>query len=168
MMPQTLWKTIEQFPNYEVSNSGLVRNKVTGKALKLGKTTGGYLQVGLRNSRGRKWKYVHRLVAKAFINNSNPVEYYQVNHKDFCKTNNSVENLEWCSDSYNIRHTITNEHCTQAKLNYKQAGEIRELLLLGAKVRRLADKYEVSTKMIRDIRDGKTWSWIDRASEYLQ
>lgn len=66
-----------------------------------------------------------------------------------------------------MRHMVANGHSPLAKLNYKQAGEIRELLLLGAKVKRLSEKYSVSPKTIRDIRDGKVWSWIGDAELYL-
>ncbi len=163
-MTQTPWKTIEDCPKYEVSNTGLVRNKVTGRVLKPGKITDGYLQVSLRNNGRYKLRLVHRLVAEAFINNSNPEEFTQVNHKNSCKTENRVENLEWCSSAYNMRHMVANGHPAQAKLNYKKAGEIRELLLLGAKVKRLAEKYDVSPDTIYAIKAGRTWSWINNAS----
>ena len=126
----TQWKTIEHYPDYEVSNKGLVRNKVSGKVLKPEKTNGGYLRVALGNDEGYKKKKVHRLVAEAFIDNPNPEEYDQVNHKNLCKTDNNAENLEWCSDSFNKRHALVNGHYTQIKLDYKKTGKIRELLLL--------------------------------------
>lgn len=164
----TQWKPIEQYPNYEVSNTGLVRNKVFNRELKPSKECNGYLRVNLGNNDGYKWKRIHRLVAEAFIDNPNPEEFTQVNHKNSCKTDNRVGNLEWCSSAYNVRHMIANGHRTSAKLDYKKASEIRELLLLGAKVKRLADKYEVSPQTIRAIRDGSKWSWIGNASVYLQ
>lgn len=167
MVIQTQWKTIEGYPDYEVSNTGQVRNKKSGKTLKPPKNTSGYLQVFLYNNGRRKKKCVHRLVAEAFIDNPNPEEFDQVNHKNSCRTDNRVENLEWCSNAYNQRHMVANGHSTLAKLDYKQASEIRELLLLGAKVGRLAKRYGVSRHMISQIKAGKTWSWVDDASEYL-
>ena len=163
----TQWKTIEEYPDYEVSNTGLVRNKISGKVLKPGKITDGYLQAELWNNGSRKKKYIHRLVAEAFIDNPNLEEFTQVNHKNSCKTDNRVENLKWCSGSYNIRHMVANGNRTYAKLDYKKAGEIRELLLLGAKVKRLAEKYGVSINTIYEIKAGRAWSWIGNASEYL-
>lgn len=162
-----LWKTIEQYPSYEVSNTGLVRKKVSGKEPNQHKTAKGYLRVTLWNNGIGNKKMVHRLVAEAFIENPNPAEFTQVNHKNSCKTDNRVENLEWCSGEYNVRHMIANGHKTLAKLDYRKAGEIRELLLLGAKVERIAEKYGVSPKTIYEIKSGKRWSWIGNASEYL-
>lgn len=163
----TQWKTIEHYLDYEVSNTGLVRNKVSGKVLKPKKITAGYLQAELYNNGIGKTKYIHRLVAEAFIDNPNTEEYDQVNHKNSCRADNRVENLEWCSGSYNMRHKVANGRSTSAKLNYQQAGEIRELLLLGAKVRRLAERYGVSEQTISHIKTGRLWSWIDNAESYL-
>lgn len=64
----------------------------------------GYLRVTLYDGKVKKCKYVHRLVAETFI--PNPNNYEQVNHKNGIKDDNRVENLEWCSQSYNIRHRI--------------------------------------------------------------
>lgn len=164
----TQWKTIEQYPNYEVSNTGLVRNKVSGRVLKPSNNGKGYHQVILCNNDGSKKKLIHRLVAEAFIDNPNTEEFNQVNHKNSCRTDNRVENLEWCSGSYNMRHMVANGHSTIAKIDYKKASEIRELLLLGAKVKRVADKYGVSPQLIYEIKAGRAWSWIGNASEYLQ
>ena len=58
--------------------------------------------VGLCTEGKRKCCYIHRLVAEAFI--PNPNNYPQVNHKDEDKTNNCVNNLEWCDAKYNINY----------------------------------------------------------------
>lgn len=80
---------------YEISNLGNVRNKASGKLLKPRKSSNGYLRVILYKGDGTYKNYsVHRLVAKAFI--PNPLNLQEVNHKDFNKTNNSVDNAE-CS-----------------------------------------------------------------------
>ena len=59
----------------------------------------GYYQIGLRKDNKRKWFSVHRLVAETFIDNPNNCKY--VNHKDENKLNNNINNLEWCTMSYN-------------------------------------------------------------------
>jgi hypothetical protein len=94
----------------EVFNNGLVKRN--GIILKPADNGAGYLSVIVgykRNSSGKMTsvrKYVHRLVAQAFIENPNNLP--QVNHKDFDKSNNSVENLEWVSKADNIQHSHDN------------------------------------------------------------
>lgn len=102
-----IWRKIEGFEKYEVSNLGRVRSlnyrktKET-KILKLCKDKYGYLRVGLSKDGKMYNKSIHRLVATAFI--SNPGEKEQVNHIDGNKQNNVVKNLEWCSNTENQRH----------------------------------------------------------------
>ena len=113
-----MWKWIDGYQNmYQVSNFGRVRsvdrdvycevspNKlqhIFGKILKQGLNKKGYPIVYLSKDGKQKTIAVHRLVAKAFIDN--PLSLPQVNHKDGCKTNNNVDNLEWCDNSYNQKH----------------------------------------------------------------
>lgn len=92
-----IWKDVKNYEGiYQISNFGQVRNnkKILKPTLKRG-----YLQIGLRKNGIRKFFQVHRLVADAFI--SNPNKLPQVNHIDENKLNNDVNNLEWCSVSYN-------------------------------------------------------------------
>lgn len=87
---------------YEVSNTGLVRNKVTGRILALQKDKKGYLRVRLCLHDTKATAKVHRLVAFAFI--PNPKGKPQVNHMDTNKQNNRVDNLEWVTNSENQLH----------------------------------------------------------------
>lgn len=84
---------------YEVSNMGRVRNSKTGRIMKLIKNKQGYLLVALSRNGKQKNFYIHRLVASAFIPNPNNLPY--VNHKSEVKTENYVDNLEWCDAKYN-------------------------------------------------------------------
>lgn len=99
-----IWKDVEGYEGkYQVSNWGRVRNK-KGEIIKPYLNHKGYEKVSLSNginSRTNKHR-VHRLVAQAFI--PNPENYPQVNHKDGNKHNNSVSNLEWCTNLQNAQH----------------------------------------------------------------
>ncbi len=96
------WKPIENFPNYEVSNLGNIRN-IFGKQLKLQKDNPGYLRVSLLDSDKKQYTCrVHRLVAIAFLPNieNKPT----INHKNRIKSDNNVNNLEWASMSEQNQH----------------------------------------------------------------
>lgn len=88
--------------NYLVSDDGRIFNGLTGKEMKQTVSTGtGYLKVVLYGENGLK-KYVntHRLVAQAFVEG----EGDEVNHINGIKTDNRVENLEWCTRNENLLH----------------------------------------------------------------
>lgn len=103
-----IWKSIEETGNlYSVSNKGVVKRNKDGKIMKQNVHPNRYMNV-LLTSGGKQRNYkVHRLVAKAFI--PNPEKLPQVNHKDEDRTNNCVENLEWCTSSYNCSYGTRTE-----------------------------------------------------------
>lgn len=101
------WKQIVDFPTYEVSNAGEIRNVKTKQMLKPfvdGK--GRYLQVTLCNKGKMKKALVHRLVAEYFVKNPKPDEFLEVNHIDYNIKNNNYENLEWTSRKGNMAHAF--------------------------------------------------------------
>lgn len=101
-----MWRTVDGFEEYEVSDSGAIRNKSTRHLLKPWSATGGYLYVAFyRNGKGHT-KRLHRIVAKAFC--ENPKGKPQINHIDGNKTNNRADNLEWCYHSENMIHAYEN------------------------------------------------------------
>lgn len=107
-----IWKEIEGYPNYQVSNTGKVKSlnyhrTKKEKILNLCKDTRGYFIVCIFKEGKPKTMKVHRLVGQAFL--PNPQNLPQINHKDECKTNNNVNNLEWCDNRYNSNYGTRNE-----------------------------------------------------------
>ena len=111
-----IWKDIEGYEGlYQVSNKGRIKSlnyRRTGKEgmLKGKPDKDGYLRVSLYKNRKQKPFYIHRLVAKAFIPNSDDLP--EVNHKDENKENNTVDNLEWCDRKYNNNYGSRNERAS--------------------------------------------------------
>jgi hypothetical protein len=95
------WKQIQDFPNYQISTFGNVKNIITNKLLKPSKK-GGYYNISLVNFYCKKSFKVHRLVAIAFI--PNPINKPEVNHKDKNKKNNHIDNLDWMTRKENNIH----------------------------------------------------------------
>ena len=101
-MSEEVWKVIEEFPNYSISNIGRVRNSRTQRILKT-TTRCDYLRVSLwKNNKGVS-KDIHRLLALAFI--LNPENKKQVDHINRNRIDNRLENLRWVSPSENISNT---------------------------------------------------------------
>lgn len=118
------WKPVEGFErSYAVSNKGRVKRlsrtdvfirKDTGKQVerKVAESIikvnekDEYYEVNLREGDKSVYRTVHRMVAKAFVNNPDPTNKTEVNHIDGNKHNNYAENLEWCDRHYNVRHSI--------------------------------------------------------------
>ena len=132
---EEIWKDIKGFEGlYQVSNLGRVRsltrnrrgrnnapNPIQGRILKL-ETLSGYERAHLFKNNKGKYFLVHRLVANAFI--PNPDNLPQVNHKDEDKTNNRVDNLEWCTPKYNYNYGTINIRRSQKQLNDKNKSKI--------------------------------------------
>lgn len=106
------WKTVEKRPIYEVSNLGRIRNKKTGEIKTQRQTKTGYMITDLKGGK-KMTSYVHRLVAEAFI--PNPDGLPHINHKDENKTNNSADNLEWCTPAYNNAYGTHHEKIRKTK-----------------------------------------------------
>ena len=132
---QEIWKDIPNYEGiYQISNLGRIKSlKGKEKILKLLIDKQGYYMVRLWENGKTKQFYIHRLVAEAFLdykcnykklkdeeyllfNKENLV----VNHKDENKLNNNVNNLEWCTNRFNIKYT---------KEHYKNIVKIKEQIM---------------------------------------
>lgn len=114
-----VWRDIKGYENiYQVSNLGNVKSlsyNKTGKEqlLKQFKDKYGYLQVHLCKNKIHKKYLVHRLVALAFL--PNPNNFPCINHKDENPSNNKVDNIEWCTYSYNINYGTRNKRMIETR-----------------------------------------------------
>ena len=170
-----VWKQVKGYDGiYEVSNLGNVRSLdriikwrgcfIVKKGIILKtKINRGYPFLGLNKDNVHKNKYIHRLVAEAFI--PNPENKPQVNHINGIKTDNRVENLEWCTRSENQLHAVENklniaprgEKHYMAKLTEKDVLEIRKSILNSYE---LAKIYNVSHQTISRAKNRQYWKHI--------
>lgn len=108
-----VWKEIDDNSNYLVSNTGRIRRRNRKKDHCVRLDTNDYLCTDLYQHGERSTRRVHRLVAEAFI--PNPDNKPEVNHRDGCKTNNHVDNLEWVTKKENCRHAWDNGLVTPSR-----------------------------------------------------
>ena len=103
-----IWVSVANCDGYYISNLGRVKStrRKQEKILKPLDTVYGYKRVALHNRGDIKFRFIHRLVAEAFIDNPNNLQC--VNHKDENKANNEVTNLEWCTFKENTNYGTRN------------------------------------------------------------
>lgn len=102
------------FENFEITKCGKVIRKKDGKEMKCCVDTAGYVKFSPRFNGEKVQAKVHRLVATLYL--ENPNGYTQVNHINGIKTDNRVENLEWCTSKHNINHAHQNKLATNSHL----------------------------------------------------
>lgn len=123
---EEIWKNIKGYEGkYQISNLGRVksieREYIVGngiyhrreRILKQIYDRDKYLRVCLCKNNTKRNYFVHRLVAQAFIPNSNNLP--QVNHKNENKSDNSIENLEWCTQIYNVNYGTAMQRASMSK-----------------------------------------------------
>lgn len=127
---------------YQISNLGRVRSvcrvalncsrHVHERILKTRVNKSGYEYVCIQVNGKRKAVKIHREVAKAFLDNPNG--YEEVNHKDEVKTNNNVNNLEWCTRKYNANYGTTKLRAVENRLK-SYHNEVEQYSLDGSYIR---------------------------------
>lgn len=178
-----IFKTIESFPDYEISNFGRVRTKkrkvrYTHSVTKdefFRQTECRLLKIHHNNRTGYKFcqlylnkkmynKTIHRLVAIEFV--PNPNNFNIVNHKDGIKHNVMYDNLEWVTDEYNHEHATNTclkakgEEIRTSKLNNEMVHAIKWFLNKGINHSELSKAFKISRPTITLIANNKTWKHI--------
>jgi hypothetical protein len=170
-----MWTRIVGFPDYEVSDDGKVRflggwrqfgphkRYAPAGERKAQPHSCGYLQVRLSLGADQwKNKYIHRLVAQAFI--PNPQRLGDINHKDGNKYNNHWTNLEWVSRRDNHKHAreVLGIHIRGERHGRRKITEAMAIAIIKANgtQREIADRYGISRSHVGYIRSGKSWSHL--------
>ena len=157
------WKDVVGYEGlYQVSTFGRVKSFKQNKTRILNPEIcrNGYLRIDLRKYGAHKHFLIHRLVAETFLqNHTNKI---QINHRDGCKLNNFIGNLEWATAAENIHHAVekglhsSGEFCTNARFTAEQIRFIRD----GCKQltqKQVAAMFNVNPATINEIRLGKTY-----------
>ena len=140
---------------YAITKDGKVWSHYNNKFLQTPPTKSGYFRLTLCSDKKRMNKFVHRLVAEAYI--SNPDNKPYINHIDSDKTNNIVDNLEWCTYEENMTHSREFGVNTSKRLSIDEASEICEAYDTGLFLQReLAGCFNVCRHTIWSIVNG-TW-----------
>lgn len=163
-----IWKETE-FSNYLISNKGNLKNLNSHGNCKQSPKKyydkDGYIYYWIRiNTKLGKCRKAHRLVALAFIENTDPTNKTTVNHKNGKITDNRVENLEWLSPADNERHArkvlgkrLLGEKASMSKLTEKQ---VRKIKRNKSPTSVLAKKYNVANATIYRIKKGICWGHL--------
>lgn len=151
-MGKEVWHVVPKYPNYEISETLLLRNRTTKYIKKFYLDENGYLRVNIQFGKVKKKPGLHQLVAMTFI--PNPESKPEVNHKDCNKLNNHWTNLEWLTREEHRKHTTENE-LNAGKIKNKDVVFIRQNYFIMGQ-RTLADKYGVSEMTIMSTAAG--WS----------
>ena len=156
--------------HYEVSNEGRIKNTLTGHILQQETLRSGYNSVRVNCSGKKKHIIIHKAVAYTFLNPPKMDDETNINHKDNVRTNNSVDNLEWCTPGYNQYYKyvtksfdvsrISGENNHNAKLTKEKVLYARSHVVKGSKeygIRSLARKFGVSNTTLKRAIDEKGW-----------
>lgn len=157
----------KRWPNYGVSKCGRAFRWDTEKEMSVGMMTAGdYPVFRVSHSCKASWACIHYAVIECWVENDDPEFKIEVNHKNGDKFDYSFENLEWVTKSQNQRHALDTGLSGKGELLYNagltdtQVHLVCQELQHGARPKDLALKYDVSSHIVRKIRDGSTYFHI--------
>jgi HNH endonuclease len=164
------WRQIHDYPTYEVSDLGNIRNSLrvfgyknkSNNNLKPQPFKTGYAGIDLCKGNTKKRFLIHRLVAQAFI--PNPENKPCVNHKNGIRNDNRLINLEWVTKSENTQHAIKNnrlnppvgERSGSTKLDNTSVLIIREAVKIFS-LSKVANYFNMTPSAIHAIKNNRTW-----------
>lgn len=170
-----IWKDIKGYEGlYQVSNYGRVKSlKGTGNGIRKKddiiilsfRNSNGYNRVHLMKNGKEQNIYVHRLVAEAFI--PNPNNYPIVNHKDEDKSNNNVNNLEWCTHKYNVNYGTATERMSKTRKGHEVKMETRNKIsrkLKGIKRPNISGKNNIHSSKVLCVTTNEIFESITEAT----
>jgi hypothetical protein len=177
-----VWKPVTGYPNYQVSNFGMVKSlsrtvqrtldsglsepwtipeRILSPAMSSSKK---YFVVSLRNEDGKKTHKVHRLVAREFVGGYDPD--LEVLHKDDNGFNNEAENLQWGTRQENMQDMFDKDRQARgsghgnALLDEEDVLSIMQMRRLGRTMRAIAADFEISAATVSMIMTGDNWSHV--------
>ena len=161
---EEIWKDVIGYETlYKISNLGRIYSLTKQSLKSTRKKSNGYIICDLCKNGKVNTKHIHRLVAEAFI--PNPNNYLEVNHKDGNKTNNCVNNLEWCSKKQNMEHAVKTG-LIKTGVNHPLYGRT---LSEETKKKMRENHFDNSKKINQYDLDGnfiKTWDSVQSAINY--
>jgi len=155
-----IWKTIKDFPEYAISNEGQIKSiqrvvkstagwhnsqkgrTVSERILKPALTQNGYYFVTLRRNGRHHPVRIHQIVAHEFIGSK--LDGLVINHKNGIKTDNKVENLEYCSKAKNTQEYYISIGKRKGKVPYFDIPIIINRINMGEEVQSIAKEYKVT------------------------
>lgn len=121
-----VWKIVESYPNYSISNLGNLKSNITNKLLKKHTTWNEYIVYDLYKSNKHKRVFAHRLVALAFIPKIEGKKY--IDHINGIRNDNRAENLRWCTIKENLNFPLAKTNASISHIGVELSESAKEKL----------------------------------------